>query len=681
MPNVTTSLAPRATGDLSAANQSTSKSGWLQERSDKTDFSDSNGRMIIDDHIRLLHIQPGKPGDAIQATISITQLSRSPEYEALSYTWGSMSDPQQIEITDRSTGEEKMALTLITANCHAALRRLRHGIVEPRIIWVDSICINQEDIDERNHQITLMTSIYKSAACVIVYLGEEANGSNEAMDWIQEIDEPGRSFSFDHDEDSGDEPLVHSEDTTFPACPPKETIEALFKRPWFTRIWVLQEIHMASKAVVICGDCVLNWDSFIVFSRWNVSMSTVDRLPYVITAGPEKYRWHPSYMQPFYTPAFALRAVLHDSRHCDATDPRDKFFAILPLVQQWEDENNAKGFDAEAHERVLSFFQQGEDTNGAEDCGAEAYETIKADYHLTVTQVFINLGKYLYRAFSLEVLEDVAGPSTLPSLPSWVPDWSLKIPGKHIHRRRWLNARTRTERSFTVSESHDKDNEPLQLLHVEGEYIGSLASVGGECDLSNNTFPLAEWVALLPNLEDIDKVYHDHENAQEALCELFQGYRFYLLEIMIERIQIYHQGAIDALKNMSTNGSAQYHLEHLSRTNTAALAHYIESGFNASARDDVRRMLENCDGRRLFITDTGFLGLGSVHCEVGDCVYRVKGAGDKIFRDRTQHVQSVEDRGQEKSANGMSVRVRFVGGCDVPKFQDKETSLERLTIW
>jgi hypothetical protein len=546
MSNVTTSLAPRATGDLSMANQSASKSGWLQERSDKTDFSDSNGRLIIDDHIRLLHIQPGSPGDAIQATISITQLSRSPEYEALSYTWGSMSDQQQIEITDRSAGEEKRALTLITANCHAALKRLRHGIVEPRIIWVDSICINQDDIDQRNHQITLMTSIYKSAACVVVYLGEEADGSNEAMDWIQEIDEPGRSFSYDHHEESRGKPLVDPKDTAFLACPPKETMEALFKRPWFTRIWVLQEIHMASKAVVICGDCTLNWDSFIVFSRWNVSMSTVDRLPYAIDAGSERYRWYPSIMEPFYTPATTMRTVLHDSRHCDATDPRDKLFAILPLVQQWEDENNAKGFDAEAHERVLSDFQQLEDKNGV-----ETYETIKGDYHLTATQVFTNLAKHLYRAFDLEILNDVGGPSMLPRLPSWVPDWSLKIPGKHLHRRTWLEAHMRTEAmSFTVSESHDKDNEPLQQLHVEGEYIGSIALVGGECDLSNNTFPLAEWVALLAKPEGLGGGYRRSRNRKQALCRTIGGTRFYL-DIMIKRIQIYHEGATDTMKNIS----------------------------------------------------------------------------------------------------------------------------------
>ena len=84
------------------------------------------------------------------------------EYEALSYTWGGTDKPYEIEINGRRMP--------VTKNLSLALRHLRYP-GRDRILWIDAICINQNNNEERGHQVQQMASIYKKAEQVIVWLG------------------------------------------------------------------------------------------------------------------------------------------------------------------------------------------------------------------------------------------------------------------------------------------------------------------------------------------------------------------------------------------------------------------------------------------------------------------------------------------------------------------------------
>jgi hypothetical protein len=168
-----------------------------------------------------------------------------------------------MEITYKSASGDSRLLILVTMNCYSAIKRVRRGIVKPRTIWVDSICINQEHINERNHQLSLMTRIYQDATCVIVYLGESADCSDEAMDWIKEIDSPSdntarrsgkrdsslfpifnSSFPTKSEGDAitGGKKADHSEPQreTDLTPPDRTSMQALFNRSYFSRVWVLQ---------------------------------------------------------------------------------------------------------------------------------------------------------------------------------------------------------------------------------------------------------------------------------------------------------------------------------------------------------------------------------------------------------------------------------------------------------
>jgi hypothetical protein len=115
-----------------------------------------------DHSIRLLKLLPGSFHSVIEIELMEVSLYALPDYEALSYAWDS-------ETPDRQAICEGKELA-ITQNCTEALRRLRGS--KPRLLWIDSICIDQSSWEERNHQVQRMGEIYSKAKSVIIWLGE-----------------------------------------------------------------------------------------------------------------------------------------------------------------------------------------------------------------------------------------------------------------------------------------------------------------------------------------------------------------------------------------------------------------------------------------------------------------------------------------------------------------------------
>lgn len=123
--------------------------------------------------IRVVHLMPEVDSEFdISCTFSVVSLGDKPEYRALSYTWGDAQDTLPI-ILNRHRFQA-------TRNLKAALRRLRE-LDTGTPIWIDAICINQQDLEERTHQVQLMRDIYQSTAEVVVYLGEPLTLDNKTL--------------------------------------------------------------------------------------------------------------------------------------------------------------------------------------------------------------------------------------------------------------------------------------------------------------------------------------------------------------------------------------------------------------------------------------------------------------------------------------------------------------------
>jgi hypothetical protein len=169
--------------------------------------------------IRLLRLLPSEDDAAeIQCELFEYPLHHSRGnhlYEALSYVWGEPADKLPILMHGHSFS--------VTVNLHAALQRLRNHVMQ-RILWVDALCINQDDQEEKEHQIQAMTTIYGKASRVIVWLGEAADDSDKALEDIRIAGDSEIAFqsSYKHTErQSLEGPML-----------------ALLQRPWFYRIWV-----------------------------------------------------------------------------------------------------------------------------------------------------------------------------------------------------------------------------------------------------------------------------------------------------------------------------------------------------------------------------------------------------------------------------------------------------------
>lgn len=178
--------------------------------------------------IRLLRLMPHRDeGAPIQCELFDYTLLDSGKgthlYEALSYVWGSEEKPHSV-----STAKGDL---LVTTNLYMALKRLRDHSLD-RILWVDAICINQGDTEERNRQVQSMAKIYAKASRVVVWLEEATTGSDRVH---------GEATT---DSDRALEVLRVAADRqttkTLSRATDQQAILTLLQRSWFQRIWVRQ---------------------------------------------------------------------------------------------------------------------------------------------------------------------------------------------------------------------------------------------------------------------------------------------------------------------------------------------------------------------------------------------------------------------------------------------------------
>ncbi|KAK2730266.1 heterokaryon incompatibility protein [Colletotrichum kahawae] len=147
-------------------------------------------------HIRLLTVHPGNETTALSGTLLSTPLEAAPEFEAVSYAWGTGSFTETLNIisnpgTASTSGEHGVSgagQISITHNVTSLSRCLRRES-EARVLWIDAICINQANITERNDQVQRMRKIYSRARVVVIWLGPatEGDGSDRAIAFLNQM--------------------------------------------------------------------------------------------------------------------------------------------------------------------------------------------------------------------------------------------------------------------------------------------------------------------------------------------------------------------------------------------------------------------------------------------------------------------------------------------------------------
>ncbi|KAK3315581.1 ankyrin repeat-containing domain protein [Apodospora peruviana] len=279
---------------------------------------------LATDAIRILRLHGGYDTDPIQCELVESFLGDDGvPYEALSYTWGDSSVQVEIGLC----GQKKM----IKDNLYTALHCLRKSS-EDRFLWVDAICIDQGNNGEKNHQVRHMRRIYEKAETVLIWLGRSDDDIDLLMDLMNNLDKRAHRNKI-YRKDKPDAWLVEwpvlmaqlraLQATSTLSDRRRNALIALFDRPWFERVWVIQEAFSARRAAIVCGRKTISSETFVLMPRlMEVKPSPAVQSALDIMPGSlRKTSWR--------SEAPNLRTLLQKFSASRATDPLDKIYALL----------------------------------------------------------------------------------------------------------------------------------------------------------------------------------------------------------------------------------------------------------------------------------------------------------------------------------------------------------------
>ena len=595
--------------------------------------------------IRLLTIEAGDHESDICCTINTVSLTTNPppKYEALSYCWGDMTDTRIITLCHPDFQEDIRQPFTVTANLASALHCIRLED-RKRTVWIDAICINQSDVLERGHQVSFMRSVYKSAERTLIWLGDDDGTVGMAWELVAAIvrkmmhfDQPNQlELNAEYTNSVAHEISDHLTDLRNPGnlvsqsedLPPLESthwsaLARFLARPWFRRVWVIQEAAVSDSATVYCGD------NEIEFVAIGFAASWISRNNLLMQTGHEGFRWadNVTFMFRFANPV--AMAVLSPNplpllwliRDYDATDPRDKVFASLPLMFN-------------------------------EDVGQLLPEILIPDYTKSTEAVYRDLARYAIRADrnldSLCMVQPHRASAKLPydfpeayhlyaSLPapdafvSWVPRWEygfgignsgpLGIFPDAVEGSRPLY---RASNTLPMSALTLKDpTEPNSLL-VRGLKLDRVTSIG-DC--------------IWPNFIDIDFPPHPIRGSiartdRNSLRQTWNTYEQELLSYpsredpmtVLRLLLVANRTRMKQRADEDPTSEADFaaYLQTIRWDIETMPTEYRKRHTDLCAKGDARRysrdLAHSCAARSVFGTSLGYLGLCHFDVHVGDVV-------------------------------------------------------------
>ncbi|KAF5605998.1 heterokaryon incompatibility (het-6OR allele) [Fusarium subglutinans] len=356
----------------------------------------STGGALGPTQIRLLHLSPAADfNDPVESRLEVVALDQNPVYEALSYCWGDNTHPQEIKCNDQKFQA--------TENLFSALQHLRNKDTE-RTLWIDAICINQQDLQERQCQVKLMEAIYTKSDRVVIWLGPDpaSDGIHHIFALMQttqnvtslELGKPkfseGRSnflainvLGFDSRPQGGStsaSDVTERKDFVMPDEAKKGAL-AMLKRPWWSRVWTVQEMVLAPSAIIMCG---------------NLAAPSLD--------------------------------IIHA---CS-----DVFKHIVRILAAGDSENLRDAidiaFDPDGMLYVATMRLHGSLDAKMELGIATSTYGIEPDYSISTAECYTRAAfNIISGSRSLDIFGALQRPScvkaTLAGLPSWVPDWSYDM--------------------------------------------------------------------------------------------------------------------------------------------------------------------------------------------------------------------------------------------------------------
>ncbi|KAH7092147.1 heterokaryon incompatibility protein-domain-containing protein [Paraphoma chrysanthemicola] len=206
-----------------------------------------------EDYIRIIELLPGEPADEIKFNLTVELRTHCKEsYDAISYVWGDKRKLRSIVCCNKAMK--------ITENLYSALETIRakHPGKSTRL-WADAISIDQENIQEKNHQVKNMGLVYRNAGLVHIWLGADSDGiAKDTFRLVQEYNtllHLPKLFSPGPDTSTVDELSAYLLEVN--------KLGPLLRLPWFKRVWVVQEVALARNARLHWGQASLDFAEIV----------------------------------------------------------------------------------------------------------------------------------------------------------------------------------------------------------------------------------------------------------------------------------------------------------------------------------------------------------------------------------------------------------------------------------
>ncbi|KAI2479831.1 HET domain containing protein [Pyrenophora tritici-repentis] len=332
------------------------------------------------------------------------------DFAALSYVWGDENNRREILVNSHTVS--------VTANLEAALREFRKGCEFSGHfkLWVDALCINQKNLVERAHHVGMMRDLYGSAWSVFAWLGKEEHHSTSAIQLLSDL----AAFK-----EAGcvDEMKAHlSSDPLSCGVPHWPALEALMNRPYWTRLWIFQEIVIGGTATWLrCGNATMNWNTFctavsVLHEHLWLEKDTCLQLAASVAGVTTEQIWRTT----------SLHLVYQD---------------LSPLTRKIFDKRMDFSF-----ERLLDLANSGNCTNSRDRVYAlvglmspTIAHRLSPDYTIPTWRVYVEAARVFIQAEqSLDALRE-GNPWGPARGPSWAADWAWpgRIRWTRTHQHVW----------------------------------------------------------------------------------------------------------------------------------------------------------------------------------------------------------------------------------------------------
>lgn len=543
--------------------------------------------------IRLLSLQGGRPHERIQCRIHHVALSdeSKSKHETVSYVWRNASVRATIHINGRRAD--------VPASSAAVLRRVRHES-EVRLLWLDAVCINQGNIEEKNHQVATMRHIYTNSRRTLIWLGNSDEGTHRALHSVQRINaDQGRT--------APETNAFLNEGHWPPNTPKKELrksivseldIEALwqfFSRTWFRRVWVIQEAIVSRRSLCYCGQNVVSLQDIARAARWLICMLAYlpdwrnmwdplrNAQPLWLLANPAStHYWLPATMQ----------GTLDMFCAKDTTDPRDKIYAVFGIFQHLADA---------AIPKITPLH-------------------FPIDYGKSLIEVLTDATNHCIASEqSLNIISKVDSRLSSPPYPSWVYRWDLKPEFWNMGRL----PEGVFDANCGLSQQRSLPGTGAEILVVSGVKCASITELSGTLPANTDSGNDTAYLDAVDHLRDFAGAAGTLELLSDVLvCGVDQHK---------QRTNIH-----DAMAGLH----AWFDFVERERTRPPSLAQQTPShdGANHLAVEYSYVMMCYCWQRRLFWTSCGLLGLGPLNMHTGDVIAVLYGCELPLVLRPTSHV-------------------------------------------